>query len=41
VDGSAQQVFMPDQEIIEFICEENQRFVRSPDSGPAAGTQKK
>jgi hypothetical protein len=20
------QVFMPDQEIIEFICEENQRF---------------
>jgi hypothetical protein len=35
------QVFMPDQEIIEFICEENQRFGPQPGLGPAAGTQKK
>ena len=31
------QVFMPDQEIIEFICEENQRFGPQPGLGPAAG----
>jgi hypothetical protein len=35
------QVFMPDQEIIEFICEENQRFGVEPGLGPAAGQQKK
>jgi hypothetical protein len=35
------QVFMPDQEIIEFICEENQRFGPQPGLGPAAGTPKK
>ena len=35
------QVFMPDQEIIEFICEENQRFGAQPGLGPAAGTKKK
>jgi hypothetical protein len=35
------QVFMPDQEIIEFICEENQRFGAQPGLGPAAGTPKK
>jgi hypothetical protein len=34
------QVFMPDQEIIEFICEENQRFGPEPGLGPAAGQQK-
>jgi hypothetical protein len=34
------QVFMPDQEIIEFICEENQRFGVQPGLGPAAGTKK-
>jgi len=34
------QVFMPDQEIIEFICEENQRFGAQPGLGPAAGTKK-
>ena len=33
--------FMPDQEIIEFICEENQRFGPQPGLGPAAGQQKK
>jgi hypothetical protein len=35
------QVFMPDQEILEFICEENQRFGPQPGLGPAAGQQKK
>jgi len=35
------QVFMPDQEIIEFICEENQRFGPQPGLGPAAGQPKK
>lgn len=34
------QVFMPDQEIIEFICEENQRFGPQPGLGPAAGQKK-
>ena len=31
------QVFMPDQEIIEFICEENQRFGPQPGLGPGGG----
>ena len=35
------QVFMPDQEIIEFICEENQRFGPQPGLGPALAGQKK
>ena len=35
------QVFMPDQEIIEFICEENQRFGPQPGLGPGAGQPKK
>jgi hypothetical protein len=34
------QVLMPDQEIIEFICEENQRFGPEPGLGPAAGQKK-
>jgi len=34
------QVLMPDQELIEFICEENQRYGPQPGLGPAAGVKK-
>jgi hypothetical protein len=34
------QVLMPDQELIEFICEENQRYGTQPGLGPAAGRSK-
>jgi len=34
------QVLMPDQELIEFICEENQRYGPQPGLGPAAAAPK-
>jgi hypothetical protein len=35
------QVLMPDEELLEFICEENQRFGPQPGLGPALTRQKK
>jgi hypothetical protein len=34
------QVLMPDQELIEFICEENQRYGPQPGLGPAPAAPK-